>query len=334
LKALVTGAGGFLGRYIVEALVARGDAVRAFSRQRYAFLDALGVESHVGDLRDASQVSTACDGVDVVFHAASIAGIWGRWETYYSINVLGSQNVISACRRHNVRRLVYTSSPSVTFTAEDQAGVDETAPYAREWLCHYPHTKAIAEQEVLQASDEKLATCSLRPHLIWGPRDPHLIPRLLARAKRKRLRRVGDGTNLIDITYVENAADAHLAAADALAIGGAVAGQAYFLSQGAPVNCWGWIDEVLALAEVPPVGKSISFLAAWRLGHALERAWSVMRIEREPPMTRFLAAQLAKSHYFDISKARRDFGYSPRVSTVEGMGRLAQSLRAPHQPEA
>jgi nucleoside-diphosphate-sugar epimerase len=323
VPALVTGGGGFLGRYIVEMLVARGERVRSFSRARYGELSALGVEQHAGDLRDAVAVSAACEGMDVVYHVAAVAGIWGAWSHYYGINTLGTLNVLDACRRHDVKKLIYTSSPSVTFDGRDQCGVDESAPYPTRWLCHYPHTKAIAEQEVLSASGrDGLLTCALRPHLIWGPRDQHLIPRLVERARRGRLRRVGDGHNLIDMIYVENAAAAHLQAADVLAPGSPVAGRAYFISQGEPVNCWKWIDEILALAGLPPVRKSISAKAAWRVGAAAEAVYRLLRLRREPPMTRFLAAQLGTSHYFDISRARQDFGYEPRVSTAEGMRRL------------
>jgi nucleoside-diphosphate-sugar epimerase len=197
-------------------------------------------------------------------------------------------------------------------------------------LCHYPHTKALAEQAVLAANARQgLSTCALRPHLIWGPRDRHLIPRLLARARQGRLRRVGDGGNLIDTLYVENAARAHLQAADALTPQSAVAGNAYFISQDEPVNCWKWIDEILSLFGLPPVGKSISFRAAWRMGAILERTYALLRLPGEPPMTRFLAAQLATSHYFDISAARRDFGYEVSVSTTDGMQRLKSELDVP-----
>jgi nucleoside-diphosphate-sugar epimerase len=207
--------------------------------------------------------------------------------------------------------------------------VDESTPYATRWLCHYPHTKALAEQEVLSANArDGLLTCALRPHLIWGPRDEHLIPRLIARAKAGRLRRVGDGRNLIDMVYVENAALAHLQAADALTAGSPVAGRAYFISQGEPVNCWAWIDEVLQVAGLPPVRKSISAKAAWRVGAVLEGIYRTLRLRSEPPMTRFLAAQLSTSHYFDISRARRDFGYEPQITTAEGMCRLGQALAA------
>lgn len=324
MKALVTGGGGFLGLYIVEQLVARGDQVRNVSRSRYPDLDALGVESIQGDLRDPRTANSACEGVDVVFHTAAVAGIWGPWEFYHGINTVATHNVVAGCRTHGVPKLVFTSSPSVTFDGSDQRNVDESVPYPTGWLCHYPHTKALAEQHVLEANGTNgLMTCSLRPHLIWGPRDHHLIPRLLERARSGKLRRVGDGTNMVDMIYVENAAAAHLQAADALGPGSPVCGRSYFISQGEPVNCWDWINEILALADLPPITKSISSRAAWRIGAVMEAAYRLLRRKSEPRMTRFLAAQLAKDHYFDIQRAIDDFGYRPRVSTEEGMERLA-----------
>lgn len=328
MKALVTGAGGFLGRYVVEQLRERGDWVRAFSRHRYEELDRLGAETVVGDLRDRDAVLRACHGMDVVFHAAAVAGLGGAWRHYFDINTVGTRHVVHGCLKGNVPRLVYTSSPSVTFDGSSQCGMDESAPYPRRWLAHYPHSKALAEQAVLEANGTRgLLTCSLRPHLIWGPRDRHLIPRLLERARSGRLRRVGDGTNLIDMIYVENAAEAHLQAADALQPGSPVAGRAYFLSQGEPVRCWGWIDELLAMAGLPPVAKAISLQTAWRIGWLFECIWLALRLRSDPPMTRFLAAQLATSHYFDITAARRDFGYVPNISKEEGMRRMAASER-------
>lgn len=328
MHALVTGAGGFLGRYLVEQLVARGDRVRTYSRGVYHELAELGVETVQGDVRDAAKFSAACESIDVVFHTAGVAGIWGPWSHFYGINSLGTQNAVSACLRHGVAKLVYTSSPSVTFDGTDQCGVDETAPYPKRWLCHYPHSKALAEQHVLAANGQQgLLTCALRPHLIWGPRDQHLIPRLLQRARRGQLRRVGAGNNLVDMVYVENAAAAHWMAADSLQPNSPVAGCAYFISQGEPVNLWHWINEIVALAGLPPVSRSVSLRTAWCAGAVLEAAYGLLRLEREPRMTRFLAAQLATSHYFDIRRAREDFGYVPQISTAEGMRRLGESLR-------
>jgi nucleoside-diphosphate-sugar epimerase len=333
MHALVTGGGGFLGQAIVEQLVARGNRVRTFSRRSYPRLATLGVEQRVGDITDAQAVDAACQGVDCVLHAAALPGIGMRADAYYAVNHRGTQHVLAACRRQGVARLVYTSSPSVTFAGKDQCGVDESSPIDLEWLArhraYYSHSKALAERDVLEANGADLRTCALRPHLIWGPRDSHLIPRLIARARQGKLRRVGEGSNRVDMIYVDNAAHAHLLAADALdSQAPLAAGKAYFLSQGEPVNCWQWIDELLALVDLSPVRRSISLAAAWRLGFALEEAYRWLRLSGEPPMTRFLAAQLAQSHWFDIGAARREMGYEPLVSTEEGMRRLGSWLQA------
>lgn len=349
MHALVTGGGGFLGRYIVEALLARGDHVRSFGRRAYPELATAGVEVVRGDMRDSEALAAACVGMECVFHAAALPGIALNRDAYESVNRTGTELLVSAAWQAGVRRFVYTSSPSVVFAGADQCGVDESAPYDFGWMeanrAYYSHTKAAAERVVLAANCDEFRTCALRPHLIWGPRDTHLIPRLLARARSGRLRRVGPGTNLVDITYVENAAAAHLQAADALAAeppasssqssgdtpraasSPTPAGKAYFLSQGEPVNCWQWINEILALVNLPLVQKSLSARAAARIGAACEMAYRLLGLTGEPPMTRFLAAQLSTSHWFDISAARRDFGYTPRISTTEGMQRLATWLR-------
>ncbi len=324
MNALVTGGGGFLGLYVVEQLVARGNRVRAMCRKDCPPLDALGLETARADLRDRDAVLAACRGIDTVFHVGGVAGMVGPWKLFYETNTLGTRHVVEGCLTHGVERLVYTSSPSVIFDGRHQCGVDESIPYPKRWLCHYAHSKALAEQHVLAANGrDGLATCALRPHLIWGPRDRQLIPHVIDCARRGRLVRVGDGKNLIDTVYVENAAAAHLLAADVLAPGSPVAGHAYFISQGEPVNCWQWIDELLALAGLPPVRRSLSLPAAWMLGAACEAVHWLFRLQGQPPLSRFLARQMAASHYFDIGRARRDFGYEPKISIADGMRRLA-----------
>jgi nucleoside-diphosphate-sugar epimerase len=328
MQALVTGGGGFTGAAVVRQLLARGDRVRVFGRGDYPKLRAAGVECIQGDIRDAEAVRHACAEMDIVYHVAGMTGLGRSWRRFFEVNALGTQHVLDGCREHDVPRLVYTSSPSVVFDAEDQAGVDESTPYPRRWLTPYSYTKALGEQAVLQANGERgLATCALRPHLIWGPGDRQLVPRLWDRARQGKLRRVGDGRNLIDITYIDNAAEAHLLAADRLTSPDAApAGRAYFISQGEPIRCWGWIDDLLAIGGMPPVQGAISFSVAWRLGWVMEKLWGLTGTNSDPPMTRFLAAQLAQDHYYDISAARRDLGYEPRVSIQEGMRRLADWL--------
>lgn len=336
MHILVTGPGGFLGRYITEQLIARGDSVRGFARGEYPELEQLGVEMVQGDLGDQAAIAAACEGVDCVMHVAGKVGVWGNWFDYFRANIRGTMNILAGCKQHGVTRLVFTSSPSVTFAGRDQQGIDERAPYPRKWLSHYPHSKAVAEQLVLAANGEPVAgtgvlqTCSLRPHLVWGPRDHHLVARLIERSRTGQLRRVGDGTNLVDMIYVENAAEAHLLAADLLASpDSTIAGKAFFLSQGEPVNCWQWVDELLALAGEPPVARSISRRKAYLAGRVLETAyWALRRWDHEPRMTRFVAQQLATDHWFDITAARGELGYEPRISTREGMQRLGEWIAA------
>ncbi len=329
MRTLVTGAGGFLGLYLTEALLRNGDSVRTVCRGSYPELERLGVEIFHADLgkadggKDGENLLRACEGVDVIFHVAAISGIGEPWEKYYRTNTLGTRNLLNAAKEAGVKKFVLTSSPSVVFAGKPQCGVDESAPYPETWTAHYPHSKALAEKMVLEANGENgLLTCALRPHLIWGPRDKALIPRLIDRAGSGRLRRVGDGTNLVDMIYVENAAQAHIQAAEALREGSPVCGRAYFLSQGTPVNCWEWIDELLAIYDLPPVRKAVSFKTANFLGIICEKIWKLFRWESDPPMTRFLASQLACSHYFDITRAREDFGYVPKISKSEGMEAL------------
>jgi nucleoside-diphosphate-sugar epimerase len=328
MHALVTGGGGFLGLYVVEQLMARGDRVRVLCRGTYPRLNELGVECVIGDVCDADAVARACAGIQTVFHVAAVAGVWGPWEHYHAINTIGTENVIAACRKQNVARLVYTSSPSVIYDGGDHVNANESLPYPSRYLCHYPHTKALAERAVLAANGTGgLVTVALRPHLIWGPRDNHLIPRLIARAKSGRLRRVGTGQNLVSMSYVENAAHAHLLAADRLAARSPPAGQAYFINEPEPVNLWTWIDKLLGLAGLPPVPKTISTRAAFAIGGLLETVYSAARLSGEPPMTRFVAQQLGGTHYYDTSNATREIGYAPLVTVEEGLRRVEPELK-------
>ena len=311
MKILVTGGGGFVGSYVIERLLARGYSVRSIGRTAQPHLEAQGVEVVCGDLTDAAVVLSACEGVDAVFHVAARAGVWGSWESYYQPNVVGTRNVVAACREQGVGRLVYTSTPSVVFNGDPISGGDESLPYGKNWLCHYAHTKAIAEKEALAANSGTLRVVALRPHLIFGPGDPHLLPRVIDSVKAGRLKIVGDGASRVDVSYVGNVADAHIDAFDALESGKG-AGRAYFISQGESVELWPWVNSILEGLGHAPLTKRIPLPVAYGVGALCEGVWKVLGRRNDPPITRFVAVELAKDHYFDISAARRDLGYEPQ----------------------
>ncbi|MFL2870771.1 MAG: NAD-dependent epimerase/dehydratase family protein [Pirellulaceae bacterium] len=324
MKVLITGAGGFLGSTIAKQLLAEDCQVTGFARGSYPELAASGIIMKQGDIRDYEKLAAVAASHDAIVHTAAVAGVWGPRKSFHSINVDGTSNVIQVCREQSISKLVFTSSPSVTFNGEHQRNLTERATYPTKWLSHYPHTKALAEQAVLAANDTELATVALRPHLIWGPGDPHLIPRVLDRGRRNRLRIIGDGSNQVDMVYVDNAAQAHLCALKSLDIGSLVSGNSYWVTQQQPVNLWDWINEILTIADIRNVKSKVSAKLAYRIGRKLEFVYKVLRLKSEPPMTRFVAKQLSTDHYFDNSAARIELGFKPHVSTQDGMLKLAE----------
>jgi nucleoside-diphosphate-sugar epimerase len=331
MKIFITGGGGFLGQAICRRLIERGHEVISFNRGLYPALAALGVRQVQGDLSNFEALADASLGADAMFHVGAKAGAWGSFQEYFDANVRGTNHVLAACRMNAIRTLVYTSTPSVTHRATQPVvgGSEKNAPLADGFKAWYPATKRVAEEHVLGANDKELATVALRPRLIWGPGDNQLLPRLVDRAQKGRLRFVGDGQNKIDTTFIDNAAQAHLDAFDALhgKPDARCAGKAYFISNGEPRTVSEIVNGLLRAAGAPTVDKTIPFRAAYVLGGALETVYGVLRLKGEPPMTRFLAEQLSTTHFYDISAARRDFGYQPKVSIIEGLKLLAEWWR-------
>ena len=327
-KVLVTGAGGFLGLSLTRMLIGNGVAVRSLNRNAYPSLRQLGVEEVLGDLQDYKTVNNAVKGVDAVFHVASKTGVWGSYQSYAGVNITGTENIIKACNQNNIKHLIYTSTPSVVFNRTDICNGNESLPYPSKFLCHYAETKAKAEELILNATDNNMSTTALRPHLIWGPEDTNLIPRLINKGRSGKLKKVGNGSNLVDIIYVDNAAQAHIQAWQELKDEKKCAGKAYFISQDKPVNLWNWIDDLFKATSTPAIKSKISFKSAYNIGAVIESIYHLIGIKSEPPMTRFIAEQLSKSHYFDISAAKQDFNYKPEVSTKEGLSRTITWIKA------
>jgi len=352
---LVTGGTGFLGRRIVERLLAGGRTVTVLARHPAPELEKRGVRFIAASLDDAPAVAAACVGMDSIFHVAAKVGVWGKYDAYFRTNVLGTRALLEGCRKNGVRNFIYTSTPSVVYNGLDLANANESLPLTNDCPSPYPLTKAIAEREVLAANSATLHTVALRPHLIWGAGDPHLVPRILERARAGRLRIVGDGTNRVDMVHVENAVDAHLLAETALSsspaakptqttcnvirykpiatgnidngVDGRVDGKAYFITNDEPVVLWDWVNQLLVALGERAIDKRISLKAASAVGGVCELLWRALPLKGEPPMTRFVAAELAKDHWFDISAAKRDLGYLPRVSMAEGTALLIAQLK-------
>lgn len=321
-NVLVTGGGGFIGQAIVRKLIGKGLQVNVVGRNSYPQLAAMGVHCHQGDIRDLDFLKASFNGIDTVFHVAAKAGIWGTKEEYFSINTQGTQNVIAACQKALVSALVYTSTPSVVFDRAPLAGANESLPYATRPLCHYAASKIEAEKKVLTADDNGLRTAAIRPHLVWGPGDQHLIPRLLERGREGKLKVVGKGDNMVDISYIDNVVHAHILAAENLHTSGSAGGEAFFIGQEQPVHLWEWINSLFARVGIEQVSKKVPFSLAYLAGAVLEGIFGLIRCRTEPKMTRFLAHQLAHSHWFNHQKAKDILGYQEQVSTAEGMSLL------------
>jgi len=331
LKILVTGGGGFLGNAICRQLLARGDQVTVYQRSKANDLEQLGAKVVRADITDVELLKTAAQGADAIIHTAAKAGLSVNYAEYFGPNVTGTQNVLDACRYHGIRKLVFTSSPSVTHSDGDIEGGNESLPYPASYNSPYPQTKALAEQMVMAADCPELQTVSLRPHLIWGPGDNHLLPKLLERAKHGKIKLPGPD-KLIDTIYIDNAARAHLLALDKLETSPeVVGGKTYFISNDEPMTQSRIIGGLLKSAGVTVDIQAISPRLAIAAGTVLETGWKLFGLKSEPPLTRWSAEHLSTAHWYDISAAKRDLGYTVEVSIAEGFERLARAYQSNSQ---
>ncbi len=322
MRVLVTGASGMLGRATATGLAGRGDEVTVLQRRP----SGLPCREVLGDVADPGVVARAVRGQDAVVHLAAKVDVTGPWAEYERANVAGTRAVVAACRAADVGRLVHVSSPSVAHAGSALAGVGAGPADPARARGHYSRSKAVAELDALAADSPSLAVLAVRPHLVWGPGDTQLVGRIVERARAGRLPVIGSGTALIDTTYVDNAATALAAAVDAC---GPVHGEALVVSNGEPRPVAEVLQRLCRAAGVPGPGRRVPFRAAWVAGAAAEAVWAVTGRRSTPPLTRFLAEQLATGHWFDQRRTRAALGWAPHVTLEEGFARLAASYADP-----
>jgi len=328
MRILVTGGGGFIGKALSIALKKEGHEVISLSRSYYPELEDYGIDQIQADILDRNLLFSSLKDIDLVYHVAAKAGFWGPCSEYYRTNVLGTFNIIDACRRGGVKHLVFTSSASVVFDGKDIIGGSEDLPYPGKPLSYYTETKAIAEKAVLQANSEELKTMALRPHLVWGPGDRHIMPRIIEQARSGKLRIIGRGDNIIDLTHIDNCTHAHLCALRSIQANPAAWGSAYFISDGEPVRLWDMVNSMLQANGIDPLKKRFHSGMAMAAARIMEKAKRPDFSSEPPRITSFLVHELTSSHWFDISAARKNLGYSPVISAEEGLKRIAEDTES------
>lgn len=323
LKFVVTGGGGFVGKALCKRLVSMGHQVHSLSRKLYAEHQSMGVQAHACDLAQINPKTLAnlFSGAQAVFHVAAKIDMWGSYDDFYRANVLATQNVIDACKLAEVKKLIFTSSPSVIACPKDLCGVDESFPYPERFEAFYPLTKAEAEKLVLAANSSELKTIALRPKLIFGPGDTNLIPHVVAKAKSGKLKRIGDGLNLTDLTFIDDCVEAHILAWQALDKNPAACGKTYFISQGEPVKLWEWIDQVLMRSGMRPLKSAVPEKIARLVAFLAESICKYVLPGKEPFLSRFLISEMCRDHYFNIAAAKRELGYAPRYTVAQALER-------------
>ena len=326
IKVLVTGGGGFVGMALIRRLVKSDYFVSTFSRSIYNEHKKLGVKIFQGNISSLPEIENACAGIDVVFHVAAKVGVWGAYKDFYDINIIGTENVIKACKKNGVKKLIFTSSASVIFDGSNLEGVNELVGYPKTPVSNYTSTKAQAEQLVLNANSNSLKTISLRPHLVWGPGDTQLIPKILIRAKSGRLKQVGEKNYLIDTTFINNLIDAQILAMGKMDINPDLCGRAFFITNGKPIPVWEFLNSIIKSAGLPEVKKSIPKFVALMVAWILEKAHLIFRIKKEPFITRFVIHELCTHHWFDISAAEKLLDYSPKIDFETGIQKLKHKI--------
>ncbi len=327
MSVLVTVDGGFVGYNLVKQLVGHGAKVSYFSRDEHPVLQKLGAKLIQGDLlakgADETAITKACKDKQTVYHTASVNGDFDNYDLFYQGNVIATQNVIKACIAQGVKKLIYTSTASGIASKANSPG-DKAKAANEPVLNHYQKTKMLAEKRVLSANGvENLITNAIRPHCIWGPGDKYFLPQLLDRAANKRLQVIGDGLNQISVTYVENAAYAHILAAMTDNIGG----NAYFVAEEKPVIFWKWLKMILDELKLPLIEDPLSYRRACYSASFQAFLKRTFRFKSPPKLTREYIDAVTLNYCYSIKGAKQDFEYKALVPPKEAMDKTLRYFR-------
>ena len=321
MKVLITGATGFLGKYVVEELKNNGYQVVAFGRNEKigkALIDS-NVEFFKGDIENKEDLLRAFQGCSAVIHAAALSTVWGKWNNFYKVNVLGTRNIVEICEKQGLK-LVFVSSPSIYAGAKDQLDVKENEAPKDNNLNFYIKSKIMAENII---KNSKLNYMIIRPRGLFGIGDTSIIPRLLDLNKKMGIPLFADGKQKVDVTCVENVAYALRLALE----NEKYSRQTYNITNDEPIE----FKEILTLFfnEMGTKGKYLkwNYRPILTLVSILEKIYKLFGIEKEPPLTKYTLYLMRYSQTLNIDKAKKELGYYPQISVLEGVKKYVKHIR-------
>ena len=325
LRILVTGGTGFVGSTVAKMLAEAGQKVTVTGRNRYktSRLWHPKIDFVVSDIRDPSSVNAICLGHDAVIHAAAFAATWGDAAKFFAVNVQGTQNIVDACRSRPDVRVVHVSSTAIHFEFRDKQGVGEDAVLPKQFACEYAKSKAEAESVIRQGVENGLNAITIRARAVFGPGDNSLLPRLLVAAGKGSLPQIGDGNNIVDLTYVDN-----LAYALCLAIVRGESGSVCTITNEEPVSLWPTLNRIFESLGLATTRRRVSYSTAMFAANAASTWHRLLQRRGEPKLTTYSVGLLAKSQTFSPEAAHKLLGYRPIVSMDQGTEQTLQSLKA------
>jgi len=319
---VVTGATGCLGFNLTHRLLKDGHEVIALGRNKKMGhkLNQLGAKFISLDLNDFQSLKTICHNVDTIFHCAALSSPWGRYENFYETNVLGTKHIVNATPCH--ARLIHVSTPSIYFDFSERHDIKEGDILPEEPANAYVKTKRLAEAIVDDAYiQNRIDAVTIRPRGIFGPFDRALFPRLLHAGQKGVLPVIGDGNNLIDITFVDNVVESMLLAAKA---DSAISGKKYNITNDEPRTVLDLLSTLFKIMDRPLKTKHVSYKKALYIAKILEIIYRCLHLKSEPKLTAYSVGVLALGQTLNIEEAKKDLGYQPLYSINEGLQRFSE----------